>query len=310
MLNPKPPPSFSSPPHLPLPSPSPLSSPSTPSLPPSPIPHNHPHHLRLLPPPRAAGEGAGAVPHGAGGGGAGGVRGGAGGGARGAALGAHAHGPHGSPGTHGQSPRGTHEAVEAFEAAAAQQADNMKLQELLVGAALKSRGYVKMQQAAMRMHKKRPKDDRYLLWAVCSMDLQAFEKQNHTVCHLPPSVSSFHLPAPAAATSAPGATSAPPTPASAADVAKQRRQLLQLAEAMIQRKAQSEGGLKSAEALRLYVDLLRRQGKGEEVVRVLQGPMAALFTIKSDLLQIRGEVQQDLARFTDAAATFKELLGV
>ncbi|CAI7857888.1 unnamed protein product [Closterium sp. NIES-53] len=279
MLNPKPPPSFSSPPHLPLPSPSPLSSPSTPSLPPSPIPHNHPHHLRLLPPPRAAGEGAGAVPHGAGGGGAGGVR-------------------------------GAHEAVEAFEAAAAQQADNMKLQELLVGAALKSRGYVKMQQAAMRMHKKRPKDDRYLLWAVCSMDLQAFEKQNHTVCHLPPSVSSFHLPAPAAATSAPGATSAPPTPASAADVAKQRRQLLQLAEAMIQRKAQSEGGLKSAEALRLYVDLLRRQGKGEEVVRVLQGPMAALFTIKSDLLQIRGEVQQDLARFTDAAATFKELLGV
>ncbi|CAI5983172.1 unnamed protein product [Closterium sp. NIES-64] len=198
----------------------------------------------------------------------------------------------------------------AFEAAAAQQAENMKLQELLVGAALKSRGYVKMQQAAMRMHKKRPKDDRFLLWAVCSMDLQAFEKENHAVCHLPPSVSSFHLPAPAAATSAPGATSAPPTPASAADVAKQRRQLLQLAEAMVQRKAQSEGGLKSAEALRLYVDLLRRQGKGEEVVRVLQGPMAALFTIKSDLLQIRGEVQQDLARFTDAAATFKDLLGV
>ncbi|CAI5934810.1 unnamed protein product [Closterium sp. NIES-65] len=200
--------------------------------------------------------------------------------------------------------------IDAFEAAAAQQAENMKLQELLVGAALKSRGYVKMQQAAMRMHKKRPKDDRFLLWAVCSMDLQAFEKENHAVCHLPPSVSSFHLPAPAAATSAPGATSAPPTPASAADVAKQRRQLLQLAEAMVQRKAQSEGGLKSAEALRLYVDLLRRQGKGEEVVRVLQGPMAALFTIKSDLLQIRGEVQQDLARFTDAAATFKDLLGV
>ncbi|GJP58116.1 hypothetical protein CLOP_g20637 [Closterium sp. NIES-67] len=203
-----------------------------------------------------------------------------------------------------------HEAAEAFEAAAAKQPDNVELQELLVGAALKSRSYVKMQQAAMRLHKKQPKNDKYLLWAVCSMDLQAFEKENHAACHLPSSVASFHLPASAAATSAPGAATSSPVPVSAAEVAKQRRQLLQLAEAMIQRKAQSEGGLKSAEALRLYVDLMRRQGKGEEVLRVLQGPMAKLFTIKSDLLQIRGEVQQDLAQFTDAAATFRELLAV
>ncbi|CAI7772833.1 unnamed protein product, partial [Closterium sp. NIES-53] len=128
------------------------------------------------------------------------------------------------------------------------------------------------------------------------------ENESHTVGH-----SSFHLVSPAAATSSLGATSAPPTPASAADVATQQR-LLELAGAMIQRTAQSEGGLPSGEALRLYVDLLRRQRKGKEVVRVLQCSMAALFTIKSDLMQIQSEVQQDPARFTDAGATYKELV--
>ncbi|CAI5473935.1 unnamed protein product, partial [Closterium sp. Yama58-4] len=61
-----------------------------------------------------------------------------------------------------------------------------------------------------------------------------FENESHTVSH-----SSFHLVSPAAATSSLGATSAPPTPAPAADVETQR--LLELAGAL------SKGGMKSVE---------------------------------------------------------------
>ncbi|CAI5516751.1 unnamed protein product [Closterium sp. Naga37s-1] len=71
-------------------------------------------------------------------------------------------------------------------------------------------------------------------WAVQGMFSPVFENESHTVSH-----SSFHLVSPAAATSSLGATSAPPTPAPAADVETQR--LLELAGAL------SEGLLKSVE---------------------------------------------------------------
>ncbi|KAJ9518489.1 hypothetical protein QJQ45_018512 [Haematococcus lacustris] len=139
-----------------------------------------------------------------------------------------------------------HDITRMYEAALSQAPGDPTIMQALFTCYARERQYLKQQQLAMRLSKAAPGVPLFQWWTILAIVLQVRQALLPPPLGLPPR-------APA---------SLPPA------------SLLQLAVSMAGRASGKEGRLDSFECLLLWLDLLLAQGKEEEALALVQGPMA------------------------------------
>ncbi|KAG0563622.1 hypothetical protein KC19_8G046000 [Ceratodon purpureus] len=153
-------------------------------------------------------------------------------------------------------------ATALFEYACSKIPKNTDYQTALFNCYARQYNHVKQQQVAIRLYKVAG-EERFLLWAVCSILLQA----NNNI------------------------------------------KLLPLAEAMLKKHFQAQG-FQDREGVIVYIDILKRQQKYGDALKLLQGLSGDLLTIGIDRLRLQGELLVHLNQHKEAADVFQEILKI
>ncbi|GAQ89550.1 hypothetical protein KFL_005350050 [Klebsormidium nitens] len=162
------------------------------------------------------------------------------------------------------------EATKGYEKFAAEDPQNPERQIQLFNAYAREYDYLKQQQVAMKLFKQLGREQ-FLMWAVCTLELQALAEQGG------------------------------PTGGGA--------RMLQLAEALL-RKKMGLARLEGLESLLVFLSILELQHKHAAALELIQGPAGALFTLPADKARVEGELQHKLGHYKESAAAFASVLRI
>lgn len=154
--------------------------------------------------------------------------------------------------------------TQCYEHATDKNPRNFDLLTCLFNCYVRQYTFIKQQQVAMKLYKLFG-DEKYLLWAVCSIQLQVHCGEGNGV------------------------------------------QLLPLAEAMMEKRIQSDG-LTDLESLLVYVKVLREQQKFNAALEAISGKLGSLFTRSTDKLLLQGGLLMESRQYARAAEVYTELL--
>eukprot|EP00899_Mesostigma_viride_P012752 jgi/Mesvir1/21478/Mv03930-RA.1 len=168
-------------------------------------------------------------------------------------------------------------ATKCFEDVAAAHPSNLEATKQLFQAYVRESNYVRQQQVALKLFKLQP-EEKHLMMAVASMYLQGCRG----------SAGAAH------ALLAPKPT-------------EEGRKAVHLAEMMLDKHVAAKG-LKSLEALLLYLDILQSQGSLGKMLGLIQGDLKKLFSMEADRVLTEAELYFKMRQFDAAATSFQTLI--
>ena len=174
--------------------------------------------------------------------------------------------------------------LRVYEAALEARPDDQELLGKAFEAQCRCFAFLRQQQGALKLYRG-ASEERYLLWAVVAMMLQARHGEAYQ----------------------PRADGAGLSAAADGGTAPAQGKLLQLAEMML-RKRHAEVGLASSEALMVLIEVLEEQGKHAAAADLLQGDAGKLITLEADRRRLVASLRTATGDHEAAAAEHRALL--